>query len=73
MSTTIWIGNIRKTVPESEISGLLKKTVDVDSIKEINMVPPRGCCYVNLKDRRTADRAINELKDLKLHGTACKV
>ncbi|XP_063677067.1 SR-related and CTD-associated factor 4-like isoform X4 [Bolinopsis microptera] len=72
LSTTIWIGNLRKTVTKSDISSLMKKYTESCSI---DMVPPRGCSYINVNDRDVAENVLKELlkENLKLHGALCKV
>ena len=37
------------------------------------MVPPRGCAYVVMKERKDAAKAIDRLKGYKLNGSALKV
>ena len=39
------------------------------------MVPPRGCSYINIGDRDVAENVLKELlkENLKLHGALCKV
>ena len=37
------------------------------------MVPPRGCAYVVMSNRKDAYKAIDRLKGHKLNGSALKV
>ncbi|KAL4233497.1 SR-related and CTD-associated factor 8 [Mactra antiquata] len=68
-TTTIWIGHLNKFTSEEELKNELEHYGPVETI---NMVPPRGCAYVVMENRKDAFKAIDRLKGTKLNGSALK-
>ncbi|CAD5117173.1 DgyrCDS5975 [Dimorphilus gyrociliatus] len=62
-STTIWLGHLSKGVQDSEIWEEVSKFGIASSI---NLVPPRGCAYVAMKDRKSAAAVLRDLKGSSL-------
>ncbi|WAR07345.1 SCAF4-like protein [Mya arenaria] len=68
-TTTIWIGHLNKFTSEEELKTELER---YGPVININMVPPRGCAYVVMENRKDANKAIDRLKGSKLKGSALK-
>lgn len=68
-TTTIWIGHLNKFTSEEELKTELEHYGPVENI---NMVPPRGCAYVVMTNRKDAYKAIDRLKGHKLNGSSLK-
>lgn len=62
-STTIWLGHLSKGVQDSDIREEVSKFGVASSI---NLVPPRGCAYVAMKDRKSAAAVLRDLKGSSL-------
>ncbi|XP_071955115.1 uncharacterized protein [Antedon mediterranea] len=67
---TVWLGHVPKNIPESEIRNLMEEHGVVNSI---DMVPPRGCAYVVMAERKEAYKAIKRMEKVKLGGMTLKV
>lgn len=69
-STTLWIGHLSKLVTEEELSNTFGNYGEIVSI---NLIPPRGCAFVCMNRRQDADKALRNLKHVKLHSKAITV
>ncbi|ESO04930.1 hypothetical protein HELRODRAFT_78476, partial [Helobdella robusta] len=68
-STTIWLGHLNKHTTEEELRNELHK---FGSIVSMNLIPPRGCSYIQFSQRGEAERALKHLRDFRLRGSKCK-
>ncbi|KAL3881817.1 hypothetical protein ACJMK2_028209 [Sinanodonta woodiana] len=68
-STTIWLGHVAKVTTEEEMKEVLEKYGTVESI---NMIPPRGCAFVCMRNRKEAAKAVDRLKGVKINGSSLK-
>ncbi|XP_078001530.1 uncharacterized protein LOC144454008 [Glandiceps talaboti] len=69
-STTIWLGHLTKSTSEKEIQDTFE---EYGQIQSIDMIPPRGCAFVCMVHRQDAYRALQKLKNLRLHGNTIKM
>ncbi|XP_035230883.1 SR-related and CTD-associated factor 4-like isoform X2 [Stegodyphus dumicola] len=69
-STTLWLGHVPKSCSEVDISDTFGP---YGTILSIDMIPPRGCAYVVMDRRQDGYRALQKLKNLKLHGSSIKI
>ncbi|XP_022244734.1 protein SCAF8-like isoform X2 [Limulus polyphemus] len=69
-STTLWLGHIPKIASEANIYDVF---AEFGTIASIDMIVPRGCVYVCMDRRQDAYKALQSLKNLKLHGSAIKM
>ncbi|CAH1402332.1 unnamed protein product [Nezara viridula] len=69
-STTLWIGHLSKLVTEEELSNTFGNYGEIVSI---NLIPPRGCAFVCMNRRQDADKALRNLKHVKLHSKAITI
>ncbi|RWS11151.1 splicing factor: arginine/serine-rich 15-like isoform X1, partial [Dinothrombium tinctorium] len=69
-STTLWLGHVPKLVSEADISDTFG---EFGTINSIDLIPPRGCAYVCMNRRQDAYRALQQLKNFKLHGSTIKM
>ncbi|KAG1652136.1 Protein SCAF8 [Nymphon striatum] len=69
-STTLWLGHVPKTVPESEIHDVFG---EFGTVATVNIIPPRGCAYVCMDRRQDAYRALQKLRNLKLQNSTIKM
>lgn len=64
-STTLWVGHLSKLVQQEELSDTFGKYGDILSI---DMIPPRGCAYIVMNRRQDAHKAMQQLKNHKMHN-----
>jgi RNA-binding protein 16 len=64
-STTLWVGHLSKLVQQEELSDTFGKYGDIISI---DMIPPRGCAYIVMNRRQDAHKAMQQLKNHKMHN-----
>ncbi len=64
-STTLWVGHLSKLVQQEELSDTFGKYGDIISI---DMIPPRGCAYIVMNRRQDAHKAMEQLKNHKMHN-----
>ncbi|XP_070567697.1 SR-related and CTD-associated factor 4-like [Ptychodera flava] len=69
-STTVWLGHLTKSTSEKEIKDTFE---EYGPIQSIDMIPPRGCAFVCMVHRQDAYRALQKLKNLKIHGNTIKM
>ncbi|KAH3728209.1 hypothetical protein DPMN_054160 [Dreissena polymorpha] len=68
-TNTIWIGHLNKFTAEEELKAEVER---YGPVLNINMVPPRGCAYVVMENRKDAFKAIDRLRGYKLNSSALK-
>nr|CAB3266013.1 splicing factor, arginine/serine-rich 15 [Phallusia mammillata] len=68
-TTTLWIGNISSKVMQHELQALVEEHGKVESI---NMIPPRGCAYICMKERAEASKALYKIRHVRLAGKSLK-
>jgi hypothetical protein len=69
-STTLWLGHVPKLVSEADLSDTFG---EFGTITSIDLIPSRGCAYVCMNRRQDAAKALNNLRNMKLHGSLIKV
>lgn len=69
-STTLWVGHLSKLVQETDLSDTFGEYGDIVSI---DLIPPRGCAFIQMNRRQDADRALHKLKNTKIQGKAITV
>lgn len=69
-STTLWLGHIPKSTTEIDISDTFGEYGDINSI---DLISARGCAYVCMNRRQDAFKALQNLKNLKLHNSHIKM
>ena len=69
-STTLWLGHLSKLVTEDALSNTFGNYGKIVSIK---LIPPRGCDFGCMNRRQDADKALRNLKHVKLHSKAITV
>ncbi|XP_053561150.1 SR-related and CTD-associated factor 4 [Bombina bombina] len=71
-STTLWVGQLDKRTTQQDVSNLLE---EFGAIEAINMIPPRGCAYINMVQRQDAYRALQKLSrgTFKVNQKAIKI
>ncbi|KAK3749588.1 hypothetical protein QZH41_019729 [Actinostola sp. cb2023] len=69
-SSTIWVGHLAKSVQQDNLQEIF---VDFGEVTSIDMVPPRGCAYVQMAKRDDANKAVSRLSNLRLHGNFVKL
>ncbi|XP_076371665.1 uncharacterized protein LOC143257185 isoform X2 [Tachypleus tridentatus] len=69
-STTLWLGHVPKIASEANIYDVF---AEFGTIASIDMIVPRGCVFVCMDRRQDAYKALQSLKNLKLHGSAIKM
>lgn len=69
-STTLWVGHLSKLVQETDLSDTFGEYGDIVSI---DLIPPRGCAFIQMNRRQDADRALHKLKNTKIQGKVITV
>ncbi|KAK4336659.1 hypothetical protein RND71_043663 [Anisodus tanguticus] len=69
-STTLWLGHLPKSTTEVDISDAFG---EYGTINTIDLISARGCAYVCMNRRQDAFKALQNLKNLKLHGSHLKM
>uniref|UniRef100_A0A915CML5 RRM domain-containing protein n=1 Tax=Ditylenchus dipsaci TaxID=166011 RepID=A0A915CML5_9BILA len=70
-SRTLWFGKIPSNCSETDIREAVK---DAGQPEKINIVAPRGCAYVTMRERRAAFKIIDRLgKDLQIQKKTVKI
>ena len=64
-SNTLWVGHLSKLVADEDLSDLFGEFGVVECI---NLIPPRGCAFVNMNRRQDAYKALKDLHKHKLQG-----
>lgn len=64
-STTLWVGHLSKLVQQEDLSDTFGKFGDIVSI---DMIHPRGCAFIVMNRRQDAYKAMQNLKNYKMHG-----
>lgn len=90
-SKTLWLGHLAKLTTEDSIIQMLidllddrrkssssssnKQLTRTSLIVDFNLIPPRGCAYVEFVDRKLASKCLDRMKDggYKLDGNSIKV
>uniref|UniRef100_A0A915IBJ0 Splicing factor, arginine/serine-rich 15 n=1 Tax=Romanomermis culicivorax TaxID=13658 RepID=A0A915IBJ0_ROMCU len=68
-SRTLWFGKIPQSCEPDELKEILK---DYGEPVSIDLIPPRGCAYVVMPDRKTAYKVLDSRRDLKLQNRILK-
>nr|XP_006819278.1 PREDICTED: protein SCAF8-like isoform X2 [Saccoglossus kowalevskii] len=69
-STTIFLGHLAKATGEKDIKEIFE---EFGQIQSIDIIPPRGCAFVCMEQRQDSHKALQKLKNLKLHGNTIKM
>lgn len=69
-STTLWLGHLPKSTTEIDISDAFG---EYGTINTIDLISARGCAYVCMNRRQDAYKALQNLKNLKLHNSHIKM
>ena len=69
-STTLWLGHLPKSTSEVDISDAFG---EYGTINTIDLISARGCAYVCMNRRQDAYKALQNLKNLKLHNSHIKM
>ncbi|VDP09894.1 unnamed protein product [Soboliphyme baturini] len=69
---------IATNVPESDlVPGLApdrnRELVDTVDLDPMNLIPPRGCAYVVMPDRRSAFKVLDRLRDMRIQNRQIKM
>lgn len=67
---TLWLGHLSKQTTEDDVAAEISKYGQIESI---NLVPPRGCAFVCMNNRKDAAKALDRLKGIKILGNTIKV
>ena len=71
LSTTIWV-QIKKVTPNIE-RVIREKCEEFGRVLSFDLIPSRGCAYVDMATRESADMLVNEEREIKLGwGTTSK-
>ncbi|XP_041351491.1 SR-related and CTD-associated factor 4-like [Gigantopelta aegis] len=70
-TTTLWLGHLTKHTTEEDIRSEIEKYGTVNSV---NLIPPRGCAYVDYARRKDAYKARDKLdRGIRINGNVLKV
>ncbi len=69
-SRTLWFGRVPMYCQEEDIKDGIG---EFGMPEKIDFVPPRGCAYVAMPDRKSAYKILSRLKDLKIKSRQIKV
>ncbi len=75
-SKTLWLGHLTKSISEEYVIEKLNELLPNSSriISEVNLIPPRGCAYVEFADRALAAQCLNKMKQgYRMDGNSIKV
>ena len=70
LSTTIWV-QIKKVAPNIE-RVIREKCEEFGPVLSFDLIPSRGCAYVDMETRESADMLVNEEREIKLGGVTSK-
>ena len=70
LSTTIWV-QIKKVAPNIE-RVIREKCEEFGRVLSFDLIPSRGCAYVDMATRESADMLVNEEREIKLGGITSK-
>ena len=73
---TIYVGNISYTLSEEDISKIFEVMGTVETIKLIRDKPTgksKGCCFIEMPDKKEAMEAINTLDGKEVAGRNLRV
>ncbi|KAI6660598.1 Protein SCAF8-like [Oopsacas minuta] len=71
LSSTIWV-QVKKVAPNSERI-IREKCEEFGSIVSFDLIPSRGCAYVEMETRESADKLVNVEREIKLGGINSKL